>query len=331
MPTKYQTKQEFLEELLTLEDKLNNASEQDVKEIRAEIGRLKSEFGKVKKKEEIQTSREFKTAIKKGVRELKRGENWGPVWNKIHEQFPDMPEARIDKSLGTYWKQNYAQTNWKQKRKNKIKNTLVGITLAGVLSLGGYAGIKNPDMAAEYVPYWYSQREKSIKREELSIEEVVFSEDDIYRHKYYEDLWFGLSNQNVNNEFYDWVIKKYIVITPRDLLCDSRIPVGFTFYDVEKTKLVDGTTYKGKKEILYKEGRYRVYEISNKDSLNVVVHEGRYLDERSFNNGPFDFGFRIKHSQSPAPNSQKMKNANLLIEKVNNHIKSLGYSDDFLF
>lgn len=44
---KYTNMQEFLEDLLSLEDKLNNASPEDVKEIKAEIARLKSEFNKL--------------------------------------------------------------------------------------------------------------------------------------------------------------------------------------------------------------------------------------------------------------------------------------------
>ena len=56
----------------------------------------------------------FWTAVSSGVASLKKGEDWGTVWNRVHTQFPDVSSEVLDNALGTTWREQGAYQNFQK-------------------------------------------------------------------------------------------------------------------------------------------------------------------------------------------------------------------------
>lgn len=57
----------------------------------------------------------FDSAIAEGIKQLKSGEDWGTVWNRIKSKFPDVPDILIDSGLGTFWREYGAYQTYQAK------------------------------------------------------------------------------------------------------------------------------------------------------------------------------------------------------------------------
>ncbi|MDQ5987389.1 MAG: hypothetical protein CSYNP_03129 [Syntrophus sp. SKADARSKE-3] len=68
-------------------------------------------------------SKEFNTAVKEGIANLQKGEQWGTVWNRIKAKFPNAKDSDIDVALGPEWKEGGAFENWKSKQYKPGGNT----------------------------------------------------------------------------------------------------------------------------------------------------------------------------------------------------------------
>ena len=96
-------------------DRLTKRAEADIlarrEELKFEFEKEKFRYTEEKKitteKVSKATKREadFWSAISAGLNELQQGENWGNVWNKIHQRFPEIPNETIDSALGTSWRE----------------------------------------------------------------------------------------------------------------------------------------------------------------------------------------------------------------------------------
>ncbi len=65
----------------------------------------------------------FNSALNRGRSDLERGYDWGQVWNRIKNQFPDVSNDQIDNGLGLEWKKAGAFERFKNKT-NSAKPSL---------------------------------------------------------------------------------------------------------------------------------------------------------------------------------------------------------------
>jgi len=65
----------------------------------------------------LYTEKDLYSAIDKGKTDLQQGEDWGNVWNRIKQQFPDVSNDIIDNALGVSWKEPNAYQNFVAKKK----------------------------------------------------------------------------------------------------------------------------------------------------------------------------------------------------------------------
>ena len=65
----------------------------------------------------------FNSAISAGIDDLKGGENWGTVWNRVKSAYPDASNESIDAGLGTEWREGNAYEAYKAKTSSTNTNT----------------------------------------------------------------------------------------------------------------------------------------------------------------------------------------------------------------
>ena len=58
----------------------------------------------------------FNSAVDSGIKQLKSGESWGTVWNRIKAMFPDVPDILIDYGLGLEWQEGGAYERYREKQ-----------------------------------------------------------------------------------------------------------------------------------------------------------------------------------------------------------------------
>jgi hypothetical protein len=58
----------------------------------------------------------FWSAVKTANASLKKGEDWGTVWNRMNLQFPTVAPEQLDVALGTEWREEGAFEEFKQKQ-----------------------------------------------------------------------------------------------------------------------------------------------------------------------------------------------------------------------
>jgi hypothetical protein len=62
-------------------------------------------------------TKEFWSAVDKGIASLQKGEPWGTVWNRVKARFPDMTNEQIDQALGKdMWSKEGAYEEFRQKQ-----------------------------------------------------------------------------------------------------------------------------------------------------------------------------------------------------------------------
>ncbi len=64
---------------------------------------------------EVKLPSNFFKRIDAGKTDLQQGEDWGNVWNRIKNEFPDVPNEVIDENLGTSWREYGAYQEFKAK------------------------------------------------------------------------------------------------------------------------------------------------------------------------------------------------------------------------
>lgn len=78
----------------------------------------------------------FRSAIEKGIGDLKDGESWGTVWNRIKTQFPEVDNTTIDNSLGTSWREGGAYEKYKSGSLNATQVTDVNKAKQAAIKAG---------------------------------------------------------------------------------------------------------------------------------------------------------------------------------------------------
>ena len=72
----------------------------------------------------LYTEKDFYGAVNKGVTDLQQGEDWGNVWNRVKQQFPNVSNDIIDNALGISWREPEAYQKWAEKKKGGTESTL---------------------------------------------------------------------------------------------------------------------------------------------------------------------------------------------------------------
>lgn len=94
----------------------------EARKLRVPYGTTKGEaaaLGIIPQKEAVGTSDSaFWTAINRGVNDLQQGIVWGEVFNRIKQQFPNVPNSQIDNALGTSFREPGAFEAFKAKTRS---------------------------------------------------------------------------------------------------------------------------------------------------------------------------------------------------------------------
>lgn len=66
--------------------------------------------------QELARQKAFESSIETGISQLKEGENWGVVWDRIRTMYPEVPNELIDNLLGVEWRKEGAYEDYKYKQ-----------------------------------------------------------------------------------------------------------------------------------------------------------------------------------------------------------------------